>query len=143
MNSTMGFIIDHKKPLPKAGGTCINDNCIKIADFWKRGWTETCLMVCHIKRADGVMIKHTNIFNPKTNKIIDVSNGFIKIVDADSWREYNNIIKMATIDRSAVRSNSDDEILELLIAMCNFIYTSYINGDDNWTLEMKGEYVRK
>jgi hypothetical protein len=121
--------------MPKEGGTCIRENCIRIADFWKRGWTETSLWVSHIKRTtDGVLIRHANIYNQKTKKIIDVSNGFIKMIDADAWRKSNKVMKMVKIEYPSLMYDGD--LVEVLVGMCNFVFTSYLNGDDRWQYKM-------
>ena len=78
-------------------GTCIKQNSIKIGEFWRRGWTETEIMVSQILTKDGVKINHVNIFNRKTKQIIDVSNGRFKMVDVDKWFDDNKIIKFSLI----------------------------------------------
>jgi hypothetical protein len=133
LNNKQGFIINQGKPAPLDGfGTCIPENCKKLAEFWQRGWTDTCMIVSHIKRnGDGKMIKHASILNPKTNKVIDVSNGCIKMIDANEWDDHNDVKKMAKIERSQIEAD-DEDLEDVLVNVCNIIFESYIRGDDAW-----------
>ena len=133
LNNKHGFIINQNKPAPRDGfGNCIPENCKKLAEFWQRGWTDTCMIVSHIKRnGDGKMIKHASILNYKTNKVIDVSNGCIKMMDANEWDNHNDVKKMAKIERSQIEAD-DENLEEVLINVCNIIFESYIQGDDVW-----------
>ena len=92
-----GFVIQTAE-VPK--GDCVKKNCLRIAEFWDRGWYDCELNVLIIQRpTDCKFIKHVNIHNKKTNQIIDVSNGMIKMIDFQKWRSANKIVKMIKIDR--------------------------------------------
>ena len=140
LNDKTGFIINHHKPLPITGGTCIRENCNKLSEFWGRGWEQTRLFVSHIKRADGVLIKHTNIYNDKTGKIIDVSNGYIKMLDVAEWRQWNNVIKLVSISKNSFKDPTA-VTTEALIKTCDWVFQSYINGDDNWKLADTHKFI--
>ena len=122
-NNDDGFVIRteseeqyYAKP-PHLQGTCIMQNSIRIGEFWRKGWTDCELVASLIKRiGDGVMLMHLNIFNPKLNKIIDVSNGFVKMVDVATWRQHNTIIRSFNINYNNVKSVitiSDKEMIHL------------------------------
>lgn len=72
-------------------GKCVEENSQRLALFWKRGWTD-CVgqMVGIVRETDKQIIFHFNILNKKNNKIIDVANGFMKMVDYDAWCSHNN-----------------------------------------------------
>ena len=129
LNNENGFVIDFKTMGINDKGNCIRLNCERIAEFWNRGWTDTILFISQIKRiTDGKLIKHVNIYNEKTGKIIDVSNGFIKMIDMGQWTDYNEIVKIAHVSRRMIGEID----VELLVAICNYIFNSYTDGNDLW-----------
>ena len=68
-------------------------------EFWERGWTDCVLAVWILQKKDSKIIKHCNIHNRKTNQIIDVANGKIKMIDFDTWKEQQRILQWTTINR--------------------------------------------
>ena len=89
-------------------GDCLKKNCIRIAEFWKRGWYDCELNVMIIQRpTDCKFIKHVNIHNKKTKQIIDVSNGMIKMLDYQKWWDANKIIRMIKINRTDLELYKD------------------------------------
>lgn len=77
---------------PPKEGNCIEMNTKRITDFWFKFPEEKevfNLKVLQIRRQDGIIIHHCLIHNKKNNKLIDVSNGKIKIVDKDLYYETN------------------------------------------------------
>jgi len=92
INTSDVFIKTTGKP-PKSGeGNCIAMNTQRITDFWFKFPEEKDvfdLKVLQIRRQDGIIIHHLLIHNNKNNKLIDVSNGKIKIIDKDLYYESN------------------------------------------------------
>ena len=130
LNNQSGFVINFNKErhAPNYIGSCVRENCEKIADFWKKGWIQTRLFITQIKRIDGKLIKHVNIYNEKTGKIIDVSNGFIKILDMEQWRKSNEIVKIASVDINMFQKIN----VQLLVDISDYLFMSYNEGNDNW-----------
>ena len=116
-------------------GTCIMENCIRIGEFWRKGWTETMMCLSLIKNPDR-LITHANIFNKKTNKIIDVANGKIKMVDYGQWSYNNNIIALSVItyddalkfkrtDGIEYNGTTDKEMMGLRVK-CNSVFMEFM-----------------
>lgn len=91
-NNDTGFVIQTYQKPENEDGTCIMENCIRIGEFWRKGWTETTMFLSLIKTLDGRLITHANILNPKNRQFIDVSNGRIKMIDTGEWFKSNKVI---------------------------------------------------
>ena len=135
MNNADGFVLNFTGGnVLRENGNCIRENCMRISDFWKKGWSQTRLLISHIKRVDdGAMIKHVNIYNEKTGKIVDVSNGMIKMIDIAKWASFNDVKKLASI-RCDTLVDTDMTDVDLLAGICNAIFRSYEAGDDKWAV---------
>jgi len=140
-----GFIIERETEAeyyarPKhLQGTCIMENCIRIGEFWRKGWTETMMLLSLIKAENGgENIRHANIFNKKTRKIIDVANAKIKMVDYDEWKTHNKVIAYSIITYDDVLSiktadgeeydGINDEEMFGLRDKCNNVFRGFINN---------------
>lgn len=103
--------IAEKDTKTEADGTCINENSKKLVELWKKH--PTCVMLwCKMdlkgKQTEerqarlGRYMNHFVIYSPKNRKIIDVSNGWMKIVDKDYYFEINNIVKNKTLTKKDI-----------------------------------------
>lgn len=91
--NTSDVFIKRTGEKPVSGeGDCIAMNTQRITDFWFKFPEDKKvfdLKVLQIRRQDGIIIHHCLIHNNISNKLIDVSNGSIKIIDKDLYYESN------------------------------------------------------
>tara|TARA_R110000751_G_scaffold37384_1_gene90664 strand:- start:835 stop:1332 length:498 start_codon:yes stop_codon:yes gene_type:complete len=91
--NTSDVLIKRTGENPVSGeGDCIEKNTQRITDFWFKFPEQKDvfnLKVLQIRRQDGIIIHHCLIHNNKNNKLIDVSNGKIKMIDKDLYYESN------------------------------------------------------
>ena len=101
-------------------GNCLEENSDRLAEFWERGWTECGMMVWKLKVEHDITKKgnlkkcaprtifHVNIFNEKTDKMIDVSNGMTKMIDREIWLAHNG---EAIVDSKWIPKSKIDEAI--------------------------------
>ena len=90
------------------GGDCAIKNPKKILEFWNKGWTECDLLIIRfdskIKYSETKPLIHVVIHNKKINKIIDVSNGKIAMIDSNSYLDKDYVFFMDYCERGYIHS---------------------------------------
>jgi len=93
-----GFCVldkDKRAKIHQHRGNCVQDTAFKLVEFWGKGWTHLRFRAMKIElddenaeRLGRTYIRHALIYDPKKDRVIDVSNGKNMIM---TWEAYQDM----------------------------------------------------
>jgi len=137
--------IIRKQKQGECTGTCIYENAKKLVELWDKYPECTMLFlkmdVRHYEKTMGLKyINHFVIYSPKNKKIIDVSNGWMKMIDREIYFDLNKVIKSKSLSRRITIKKWEREIeynsrhiklVDIVEAWCEYVIDGITKANCN------------